>query len=89
MGPNPSRDGTRPFSSFFRRQVFVAGLFVLLLVGTICHATQLAPCLVLFVLDLAWLVHLFRRDRHTIRKDCLAERDLTGSSPDWFPEADE
>jgi hypothetical protein len=89
FGPYPDREGTRPFSSFLRRQLYTLILFSGLLAAA-AFRTPVQPglfgtlALVCLAGDVAWLVYLFRRDRQSLEHATAQEVDLAGADPAWF-----
>jgi hypothetical protein len=87
MGPIPEEDGTKPFSSFLRRQILVGVLFLGVLLGVVWRSPPFWPIIPGgLVLDALWLVYIFRKDNRDLRNEALRDRDLEGMEPAWFPE---
>jgi hypothetical protein len=91
FGPHPEADGTQPYSSFLRRQVYVLILFVSLMAtlmfrNTFQPMTVGAVIVIVVGLDVLWLIGVFVRDRHLLTTATERERGLAGADPAWFPE---
>ena len=90
FGPHPEVDGTQPYSSFLRRQLYITILF-LSLMATGFFRNSFHPIAfglfiaIAIVIDVLGLLGIFARDRRLLRTATERERGLAGADPRWFP----
>ena len=86
MGPDPNTDGTQPTSSFLHRLSYAFLVLAATVAGAAFqHPDTLAYGVIFLVADLYWLWAIRRKDDRDLRAEAIAEKDLLGSDPAWYP----
>jgi hypothetical protein len=88
LGPHPKNDGTQPFASFMRRQVYTWIIYTSLIVVIVYKNILLWPLIGLIIIDAVFLVFVYIRDQNDLKNEAIKDKNLAGSDPMWYKNVD-